>query len=502
MGDVLDAHGAGETVALTLISHTNAGKTTLARTLLGRDVGIVRDAQHVTDASTAYPLLESPQGDALVLWDTPGFGDSARLARRLAAQRHPVGWFLSSVWDRFRDRAFFMSQQALRTVAERTDVVLYLVSAAEPPARAGYLAAELDILAWMGKPAIVLVNQTGAPRPQDETAADEAAWREAIGERAIVRAVATLDAFTRCWVQEIALLDLVADALADAKHAAMVRLAAAWEARRLARFDAAMAILAAPLVVAATDREALPERDGEGLWRAIGRRLGIGDAQDAAQARASGAMRARLDDALRTATEGLLALEGLDGRAAADIDASVAAGVVRIAPMSEGRAALVGGALSGAVSGLATDLATGGLSFGAGLVAGALLGALGGAGVARGMNLARGAGAPALQWGEAFLDGLVAALLLRYLAIAHHGRGGGEWRERECPPFWSTLAADIAGARAADMARVWSLRGNAAERTRFERECARLMHDVAWQALERLYPGMLPVDTASADRPN
>ena len=71
-------------VALSLISHTNAGKTTLARTLVGRDVGEVRDAQHVTQDAAAYPLLETPAGDALVLWDTPGFGDSARLARRLA----------------------------------------------------------------------------------------------------------------------------------------------------------------------------------------------------------------------------------------------------------------------------------------------------------------------------------------------------------------------------------------------------------------------------------
>mgnify|MGYP003495171562 CR=1 FL=1 len=36
-------------IALSLVSHTNAGKTTLARTLLGRDIGEVRDAPHVTD---------------------------------------------------------------------------------------------------------------------------------------------------------------------------------------------------------------------------------------------------------------------------------------------------------------------------------------------------------------------------------------------------------------------------------------------------------------------
>ena len=36
-------------ITLGLVSHTNVGKTTLARTLLRRDVGEVRDEAHVTD---------------------------------------------------------------------------------------------------------------------------------------------------------------------------------------------------------------------------------------------------------------------------------------------------------------------------------------------------------------------------------------------------------------------------------------------------------------------
>src|SRR4029450_7061055 len=104
------------TIALSLISHTNAGKTTLARTLLGRDVGEVRDAPNVTIEATPYPMIDTPAGDALILWDTPGFGDSARLAKRLAQQGNPIGWFLSEVWDRWRDRPFWSSQQAMKNV--------------------------------------------------------------------------------------------------------------------------------------------------------------------------------------------------------------------------------------------------------------------------------------------------------------------------------------------------------------------------------------------------
>ena len=124
-------------ISLSLISHTNAGKTTLARTLLGRDVGEVRDAQHVTEEATDYPLIETAEGDRLLLWDNPGFGDSARLARRLTRQANPVGWFLSQVWDRFRDRAFWLSQRAVRNVRDRAHVVLYLVNAAGVEFRLG-----------------------------------------------------------------------------------------------------------------------------------------------------------------------------------------------------------------------------------------------------------------------------------------------------------------------------------------------------------------------------
>lgn len=123
------------TITLSLVSHTNAGKTTLARTLLGRDIGEVRDAPHVTEFADEYPLVESEEGaHRLMLWDTPGFGDSVRLARRMRQSAHPLGWLLGQVWDRWRDRAFWMSQQALHHVRESSDVLLYLVNASEPEA--------------------------------------------------------------------------------------------------------------------------------------------------------------------------------------------------------------------------------------------------------------------------------------------------------------------------------------------------------------------------------
>ena len=43
-------------IHLSLVSHTNIGKTTLARTLLMRDVGEVADRAHVTETTDDYVL--------------------------------------------------------------------------------------------------------------------------------------------------------------------------------------------------------------------------------------------------------------------------------------------------------------------------------------------------------------------------------------------------------------------------------------------------------------
>jgi predicted GTPase len=153
-------------IQFALISHTNNGKTTLARTLVGVDVGEVRDAAHVTVSSPkSHVLQQSAEGDRLLLWDTPGFGDSVRLLKRLAMSGNPIGWFLREVFDRYRDRPFWLSQQALRAAKEEADVVLYLVNSSEDPRDAGYLPAEMNILEWLGKPVVVLLNQLGPPRP-------------------------------------------------------------------------------------------------------------------------------------------------------------------------------------------------------------------------------------------------------------------------------------------------------------------------------------------------
>src|SRR5512141_2701708 len=246
---------AAGTVEIALISHTNAGKTTLARTLLGRDVGEVRDAPHVTDVAESHTLITSAEGDVLRLTDTPGFGDSARLVQRLRVADNPLGWLLREVWDRYRDRPFWCSQQAVRAARDSADVVLYLVNAAEDPGDAGYVGLEMQVLRWVGKPVIVLLNQVGPPRAADDERRVVDRWRSHLAPHGSVEDVLAFGAFARCWVQERVLLDAVGAALPADRRAAISRLKAAWEHTSIERFNASMRVLAEELAGAARDSE-------------------------------------------------------------------------------------------------------------------------------------------------------------------------------------------------------------------------------------------------------
>jgi Domain of unknown function (DUF3482)/50S ribosome-binding GTPase len=487
--------GDDRTIDLSLISHTNVGKTTLARTLLAQNIGEVADAPHVTADAEAHMMIGTAEGDALRLWDTPGFGDSARLARRLKLSGNPIGWFLSQVWDRWRDRPLWSSQQAVRNVREHADVVLYLVSTVEDPGDAGYVAPEMQILEWIGKPALVLLNQAGAPRPRAVEQAETDRWRAHVARHAVVRDVLALDAFARCWVQEMVLLRAVEAVLPEAKRPAFERLAAAWQARRMDEFDASMDALGGQLARAACDREAIVEQGVRAQLRELGAALGIGrDGEASAKERAMTRLAERLDGDVRATTDRLIGIHRLEGRAAAEVLARLAGDFATASRASEGKAAMLGGLVSGALSGLAADLAAGGLTFGAGLLTGGLVGALGAAGLARGYNLVRGTSETSVRWSDEFLDGFFASALLRYLAVAHYGRGRGQWTQSEHPPFWHAEVAAVVTARRAALAAIWAERAGECDTTKLAAVLRDEIAGAALELLERLYPGALDSD--------
>lgn len=480
------------TINLSLVSHTNAGKTTLARSLLGRDVGEIRDEAHVTALAECHRMIETADGQVLNLWDTPGFGDSARLVKRLRQQGNPLGWLLSEVWDRWRDRPFWSSQQAIRNVREEADVVLYLVNASETPRDAGYVEPEMEILAWIGKPVLVLLNQVGEPRPGALDKADEDGWKKHVAHHPFVRGVLTLDAFARCWVQEFALFKAIATILPVDKLASFEALQAGWHKQRMERFDTSMGILAGFLARSARDEEVIEEQGFMSSLRGIGKAVGIGK-DDGTSPREQAMLRlaTRLDHETRRSTDQLIEAHGLGGRAAEEVMARLAADFTAQERIPEGKAAMLGGVVSGALSGLAADLATGGLTLGAGLVGGALLGALGSAGLAHGVNLVRGKDSSLLRWSDESLGRLFAGTVLRYLAVAHYGRGRGEWQQGEYPAHWKTLVDEEIAARQAGLVGLWADRNASAETDSFEPALRATLTNTTLAVLERLYPGSL-----------
>ncbi len=487
-------------IRVSLVSHTNAGKTTLARTLLGRDVGEVDDRAHVTEVADVHTLLQTDAGDRLLLWDTPGFGDSVRLLKRLKLSGNPLGWLLSQVWDRYRDRPFWSSQQAVRNARDEADVVLYLVNAAESPQAAGYVAPEMQILGWIGRPVVAVLNQVGPRRGPDAERAEVERWRAHLGAFPIVRDVLVLDAFTRCWVQEGVLFEAVARSLPPDEAAAMARLTDAWRRRNLLRFDAAVDVLADQLARAVADREWLDGGGWKESTRDVLAALGWSRAQEtSSRDRAMAVLAERLDAGIRTSTERLIALHGLDGEAAAEVLRRLREDYAAIERVDERAAAVWGGLASGALGGLAADLAAGGLSLGIGMLAGGVAGALGAAGLARGYNLVRGRGRACVRWSPEFIEGLVRSAVLRYLSVAHFGRGRGRFEQDETPSTWQQLAADAVQARRDAVRALWASGVGAdpedvADPATLTAPSARVLRACVADVLERLYPGTVVPD--------
>lgn len=429
-------------IHLSLVSHTNVGKTTLARTLLGRDIGEVADRAHVTETTDDYVLARTPEGCELILWDTPGFGNSVALAKRLEGRANPVGWFLSEVWDRVANKSLWLNQKALKHVKETSSVVLYLVNATELPDSAPYVSAEMRILEWIGKPVIVLLNQMGEPKPPEAEEADVDRWTNAMTAYPIVSSVLPMDAFARCWVQEFALFDAIDQALPEELHATFDALREVWARKRRAAYNTSIQAMAHYLEKIANDREVVESASIKDQLRLLGKRLGlfknetISDPISAAQT----ALASRAADEFCSLTDKLIAINSLTGKGVRkDLLRLIQSDWKIIYPMPATPAAVAGALGTGAAGGLVSDLSAGGLTMGLGTLIGAIVGAVGGAGLSVAYNRKKTIEGIVVVWSEDALKGFVADVLHLYLAVAHFGRGRGNWEDSELPIHWKDL---------------------------------------------------------------
>jgi hypothetical protein len=312
-----------------------------------------------------------------------------------------------------------------------------------------------------------------------------------------VKAVLPLDAFARCWVQEGALWRQVEAAMATPLQPEMARLRAAWATQRLSAFEQSMTALAASLARVATARVDIAESGGvRGTLRQIGSALGLSKETDRRLDEAQRALAKTLDNETRASTLQLLDLHGVGGDACGIILERVASHFELRAKVGEGGAALLGAVASGALSGLVADVAAGGLTLGGGMIAGGLLGALGAAGLARGLNVVRGTDKSSVGWHAEAMTPILRAALLRYLAVAHFGRGRGQWSEGESPAHWAAAVDAALAGQTAALNALWQSReknrGGPNEVSALTEQLQPLLAAAARATLESLYPDCWP----------
>jgi len=419
-------------IVLSLISHTNIGKTTLARTLLRRDVGEVRDEAHVTDESSAYTMLETPN-EALILWDTPGFGNVSQLLKRLKAQGGAWGWLMHEVVDRVFNRSLYSSFEAARNVKNNAEVVLYLVNVQEKPGDAGYIPGELTLLDALAKPVIMILNQVGPNQlanPQERQQL-ERQWKSHFDSFQCVKEVMVLDAFVHTWQQELRLMRALEPLVSETSKEALANLAKYQRNRQTEIFNRCSA-LAADLLWQAKRQQLNP--DAKQNPRALFEKL-VADLQN------------RLDSYL----DALMKIHEIeaDGRAKFKADLQQVTGQ-KASRLDEKKSGILAGAIGSAGSGLLTDVLSGGLTFGGGAILGFLGGYFGGLSYAKMMNL-RNRGR--MTWRQDTLIELYQLLIIYFLVAAHHGRGKGKLHLEEPLQFivqaaencWETYQEKLKG---------------------------------------------------------
>jgi hypothetical protein len=121
------------------------------------------------------------------------------------------------------------------------------------------------------------------------------------------------------------------------------------------------------------------------------------------------------------------------------------------------------------------------------MLAGGILGALGGAGLARGYQMVKG-DRPSLRWSPEFLEQLTVRTVLRYLAVAHFGRGRGEFQQEDVSQRWKTRVARILRGKTEDFAEVWKQAAREDEPQGVRHRLAEVLDEATRKVLLEGYP--------------
>lgn len=339
---------------LSVVGHTNVGKTSLMRTLM-RDAsfGEVAPASATTRQVEGARLLAEGKS-AVELYDTPGLEDAGALIERLEAgglERHAgperIEEFLASdaATGRFEQEGRVLTQML------ESDAALYVIDAREPVL--GKYQDELAILALCARPILPVMNFVSNPHNRIEQ------WREALS-RVGLHVVAEFDTVMFSLASEARLWRRLA-ILIDSQAAVLEELIADREAQSRWQMASAHAMLAEMLVDAAAARRRAERDHPESIAHA-------GDSLRKAVARRE-----------QQFVEQLLELFRFTEADYRTVPLPIESGRWQSSPFDSGVLAIWGrrtggGLAAGSAVGAAVDVATGGLSLGAGTLIGALAG--------------------------------------------------------------------------------------------------------------------------------
>jgi hypothetical protein len=116
-----------------------------------------------------------------------------------------------------------------------------------------------------------------------------------------------------------------------------------------------------------------------------------------------------------------------------------------------------------------------------------VVGALGALGAVQAYNIARGKGSGRLRWSSEFMTRRVATALLSYLAVAHFGRGRGEFVQVAVPDHVQQALGAISQYRS-QLERVWDGAQKDRDVARAEQGLLAPLTGLTRDVLSALYP--------------
>jgi hypothetical protein len=117
-----------------------------------------------------------------------------------------------------------------------------------------------------------------------------------------------------------------------------------------------------------------------------------------------------------------------------------------------------------------------------------VLGAVGAAALVKGYNVYSRKGMKVVGWSPESLTEAASKSVMLYLAIAHFGRGQGEWRRKEDPEHWGRVVGDSINRYRERLLQLWTRTAADDETQQTCRECADVLRFVLVEVLKRLYP--------------